>query len=176
MFHFSGCTDDRLFIHLTSTIIGRVSPFGNPRISACLSLLVAYRNLLRPSSSSGAKAFTYVPLVAWSQKIKFDHKKNLVISINWNDPNNFSAYCIFISQYHYIQLSKNLPATRQIKINQWWAWLDLNQWPRPYQGRALTNWATGPSGYKIWWSRGDSNSWHPACKAGALPTELQPHK
>ena len=26
-----------------------------------------------------------------------------------------------------------------------------------------------------WWRRRDSNSWPPACKAGALPTELRPH-
>ncbi len=26
-----------------------------------------------------------------------------------------------------------------------------------------------------WWRRGDSNSWPPACKAGALPAELRPH-
>ena len=61
MFHFSGCPDAMLCIHMTSTMIGRVSPFGNPRISACLSLPVAYRNLLRPSSTSGAKAFTSCP-------------------------------------------------------------------------------------------------------------------
>ena len=26
----------------------------------------------------------------------------------------------------------------------------------------------------LWWRWGDSNSWPPACKAGALPTELRP--
>ena len=26
-----------------------------------------------------------------------------------------------------------------------------------------------------WWRQGESNSWPPACKAGALPTELCPH-
>ena len=35
-----------------------VVPFGNPRITACLRLPVAYRNLLRPSSPLGTKAFT----------------------------------------------------------------------------------------------------------------------
>ena len=28
---------------------------------------------------------------------------------------------------------------------------------------------------RIWWSQTDSNRRHPACKAGALPTELWPH-
>ncbi len=27
----------------------------------------------------------------------------------------------------------------------------------------------------LWWRWGESNSWPPACKAGALPTELHPH-
>ena len=38
-----------------------VVPFGNPRITACLRLPVAYRNLLRPSSPLGTKAFTISP-------------------------------------------------------------------------------------------------------------------
>ena len=29
--------------------------------------------------------------------------------------------------------------------------------------------------YNLWWRWGESNSWPPACKAGALPTELHPH-
>jgi hypothetical protein len=39
----------------------RVSPFGNPRVKACLQLTGAYRSLPRPSSTSGAKAFTVRP-------------------------------------------------------------------------------------------------------------------
>ncbi len=35
-----------------------VSPFGNPRIKACLPLPEAYRSLLRPSSPYDAKAST----------------------------------------------------------------------------------------------------------------------
>ena len=39
----------------------RVSPFGNPRVKACLQLTEAYRSLPRPSSTVGAKAFTVRP-------------------------------------------------------------------------------------------------------------------
>ena len=39
----------------------RVSPFGNPRVKACLRLTGAFRSLPRPSSTSGAKAFTVRP-------------------------------------------------------------------------------------------------------------------
>ena len=40
---------------------GRVSPFGNPRIKACLQLPEAYRSLPRPSSPSSAKASPVCP-------------------------------------------------------------------------------------------------------------------
>ena len=43
---------------ITSNNAGWVVPFGDPRITACLRLPVAYRNLLRPSSPLGTKAFT----------------------------------------------------------------------------------------------------------------------
>ena len=39
-----------------------------------------------------------------------------------------------------------LPAELKPHFNYtWWAWMDLNHRPHPYQGCALTNWATGPS-------------------------------
>jgi hypothetical protein len=41
---------------------GRVAPFGNLRIKACLPLPEAYRSLPRPSSPTDAKAFTMRPL------------------------------------------------------------------------------------------------------------------
>ena len=31
------------------------------------------------------------------------------------------------------------------------------------------------SSFTRWWRWGESNSWPPACKAGALPAELRPH-
>ena len=43
---------------ITGYYTGWVVPFGDPRIEACLRLPVAYRNLLRPSSPLGTKAFT----------------------------------------------------------------------------------------------------------------------
>ena len=43
-------------------LIMRVSPFGDLRITGYLHLPEAYRSLSRPSSPSGAKAFTMCPL------------------------------------------------------------------------------------------------------------------
>ena len=84
----------------------------------------------------------------------------------------------------------------------WWAQVDSNHRPRAYQARALTTWAMSPLSYFRcisslspfvflpyftsfadqvlapaacrWWRWWDSNPWPPACRAGALPTELHP--
>jgi hypothetical protein len=42
-------------------LLGGVSPFGDPRIEACLQLPEAYRSLPRPSSPTNAKASTMCP-------------------------------------------------------------------------------------------------------------------
>ena len=44
-------------LHVDRVLLCRVSPFGNPRISAYVQLPVAYRSLSRPSSAPDAKAF-----------------------------------------------------------------------------------------------------------------------
>ena len=58
----------------------------------------------------------------------------------------------------------------------WWAEKDSNLRPLGYQPSALTSWAISPYFHFFsWWRLGGSNSWPPACKAGALPAELNPH-
>ncbi len=63
MVHFSRLASMELCVH--STMTGhdpcRVSPFGHPRIRACLRLPEAYRSLPRPSSPLCAKASTVHP-------------------------------------------------------------------------------------------------------------------
>ena len=66
----------------------------------------------------------------------------------------------------------------------WWAQMDSNHRPHAYQACALTTWAMRPffsvAGSRfllvlhLWWRWGGSNSWPPACRAGALPAELHP--
>ena len=53
---------------------------------------------------------------------------------------------------------------------KWWAKMDSNHRPHDYQSCALASWALGP----FWWRLAGSNRWPPACKAGALPAELNP--
>jgi hypothetical protein len=63
MVHFPSLAPPLLWIQrgVTRHYPGRVSPFGHPRIEACLQLPEAYRSLLRPSSPSCAKASTECP-------------------------------------------------------------------------------------------------------------------
>ena len=60
MFQFPGCPPMRLWIHLmvTGHYPRRVSPFGYPRLNACLRLPEAFRSLPRPSSAISAMAST----------------------------------------------------------------------------------------------------------------------
>ncbi len=63
MVHFPGFARTRLWIQraVSGVPTGRVSPFGDPRINACLRLPEAYRSLPRPSSPAGARASTARP-------------------------------------------------------------------------------------------------------------------
>ena len=72
MFQFAPLARSRLCIHLA--VLGHypkwVSPFGNPRIKACLT---APRGLSQPSTSFFAgrrQGIHHMPLVAWSQNLK----------------------------------------------------------------------------------------------------------
>ena len=60
---------------------------------------------------------------------------------------------------------------------KWWAKMDSNHRPHDYQSCALASWAIGPYQlhFFLWWRLAGSNRWPPACKAGALPAELNPH-
>ena len=63
MVHFPGLARTRLLDSAgrCPSLSDRVSPFGDPRIKACLRLPEAYRSLPRPSSPVGAKASTVRP-------------------------------------------------------------------------------------------------------------------
>jgi hypothetical protein len=63
MSHFPPLASLRLCIQraMTGHDSRRVSPFGHPRVDACLRLTEAYRSLPRPSSPSRAKASTMRP-------------------------------------------------------------------------------------------------------------------
>ena len=63
MVHFPALSSTRLCIQrgIPRHDSRWVAPFGHLRIEACLQLTEAFRSLPRPSSTSGAKAFTVHP-------------------------------------------------------------------------------------------------------------------
>jgi hypothetical protein len=63
MFQFPSFITRRLYIQRQAGGYGpaQVTPFGDPRIKACLRLPEAFRSLPRPSSSLSAKASTVRP-------------------------------------------------------------------------------------------------------------------
>ena len=63
MVHFPALSSTRLCIQrgIPRHDSRWVAPFGHPRVEACLQLTGAFRSLPRPSSTSGAKAFTVHP-------------------------------------------------------------------------------------------------------------------
>ena len=65
MFHFSRCCSLTLFIHVKVLMFYHqwVSPFGYPRVKACLRLSEAFRSLPRPSSPCVVKASSCCPLL-----------------------------------------------------------------------------------------------------------------
>ena len=70
----------------------------------------------------------------------------------------------------------------RLQARAWLAQVDSNHRPRAYQARALTTWAMSHCLFfwlptRVgWWRWWDSNPWPPACRAGALPAELHPHR
>ena len=63
MVHFPALSSTRLWIQrgIPRHDSRWVAPFGHLRVEACLQLTEAFRRLPRPSSPSGAKAFTVHP-------------------------------------------------------------------------------------------------------------------
>ena len=112
--------------------------------------------------------------------------KIVVFHDSWKDL-LFLKFLIFSKSCNYlfvfvIRFSMNITVLLFVRL--WWAQVDSNHRPRAYQARALTCWAMSPFDImrssvflipcSLWWRWGDSDPWPPACRAGALPTELHP--
>ena len=92
----------------------------------------------------------------------------------------FSSFALLLN--FFIQFSRYF-ALKNFH-SSWWAQVDSNHRPHAYQACALTTWAMRPFSqylgcslsfsHVLWWRWRGSNSWPPACKAGALPAELHP--
>ena len=136
----------------------RVSPFGNPRIKGCLLLPEAYRSWPRPSSLPGAKASALCPFCLTSRSTVNPEKPSTLISglsskiakitcqrTKMKQRQSPKKVTPFIPLWWRILGSNQRPPackagalpTELIPLF-WWAWVDLNHRPHPYQGCALT--------------------------------------
>ena len=95
-------------------------------------------------------------------------KARLVATVHWTVAKSRLSSPFWLSRLYALQ-SLGLPS-RSLVSKDWWAKMDSNHRPHDYQSYALASWAIGP----FWWRLAGSNRWPPACKAGALPAELNP--
>ena len=127
MFHFPRCRPAGLCVQpAVPPHEGRgVAPFGDPRIKGCLPLPADYRSLPRPSSPRDAKASVVRPYALGRRRpspVKGAAPRLLALRCNSSIP----RHSVFKDQ------KTTCPPG-------WWARLESNQGPRPYQGRALTS-------------------------------------
>ena len=168
-------------------LLSRVSPFRNLRITEYLLLPAAYRSLSRLSSALSAKASTLRPY-------QLDLIKNFVL-VRCIALHLFFFACQLILQnylawmsdksylydlFFYMQFSRY----HQIKSIRFYLLQVASQlvlYTTLWRSNLNDCFTTCAFGYIMIthfitkWRRRDSNSWPPACKAGALPTELRPH-
>ncbi len=168
-----------LCIQITMTPKGRVSPFGNPRIKACSQLPVAFRSVLRPSSPLSAKASTKCPfaldcrVVAYRGKPR-QHNVSDFQQINLapqkccspaDRPGQHMQFCgVRIATLFTMSNNETAPTKNRCRCETLFRSSDL-------KGGGVQ--VKVPE-FRGWWSWTESNRRPPACKAGALPTELQP--
>ena len=139
----------------------RVSPFRNLRVVGYLLLTAAYRSLSRLSSALSAKASTLCSLL-----LDLHH---FIALIWWS----FKMLYISIRVYLYtlgLFFSDVLIITHSFE----WCWLRYI-----FLGKYIIicmRFSRYSADITLQWRRRDSNSRPPACKAGALPTELRPHR
>jgi hypothetical protein len=158
MFHFPRFARSRLWIqrHVRRHYPPWVSPFGHPRIKAWLAAPRGFSQLPTSFFASCRLGIHRVPFVAWSS-LFFVHSSGLQSSetrvqrgaVNRLAFPTIKGYFFTYLRICSCQRSRTLPARRT---------------------QALRACRKGTS----WWSRSGSNRRHPACKAGALPTELRP--
>ena len=157
-------------------LAGRVSPFGHPRIKACSRLPVAYRSVPRPSSPLDAKASTKRPSLLEIRTPKQPAGRTVRSADRKGGASAKTAV-------------RARPRGRRAPPSQsgntscaYWRTTCPNQCLLTMSETALPGLRrTGEpleAGEclppETWWSRTGSNRRPPACKAGALPTELRP--
>jgi hypothetical protein len=135
MFHFPRSRPARLCVQRAVPPCEgrRVAPFGHPRINARLQLPADFRSLPRPSSPGGAKASVVRPYTLGRKSRKKDSRPGSRLRCF----SRLFPNCAVVKEQS--RRSRKIKPWRSSDVRNWWACLESNQGPRPYQGRALTN-------------------------------------
>lgn len=154
--------------------LGRVSPFRHPRINACSQLPVAFRSVPRLSSPLSAKASTRCPFALDCRAVAYRGKPRqhdcsdfLSFWLRMNHVRRHDSYEVRIATYSRCQTT---PFTEMTSINEYLISAISERFAWDVSGTKTKSSRL----QKNWWSWTGSNRRPPACKAGALPTELQP--
>ena len=166
MFQFPGLPSLWLYIHhrILKHYLKWVPSFGNLRVNGYVLLTAAYRSLSRPSSAPSAKASALCPL--------------LLNQLAYTSVRVGLFYCFSLSCEN---------STGFFSYNKTWNRypLSFNRKTDIFDFRCLFASLLHLILYSVfkvlltlsgWWRIRGSNPWPPACKAGALPAELIPHK
>ena len=157
-------------------LAGRVSPFGDPRIKACSRLPAAYRSVPRPSSPLDAKASTKRPSLLEIRTPKQPAGRTMRSAGGKGAPRRrqpcaaalgrAAPHCLRNQETHHARQRTTCPNQCLLTISETALPARAGQANRRRRARACL--------LETWWSRTGSNRRPPACKAGALPTELRP--
>ena len=149
-----------------------VPSFGNLRVNGYLLLTAAYRSLSRPSSAPSAKASALC-------SSSLDQKCCLTALVKTFSLLQSNCYLTLSESFLFfwflgltLKLYSDLSEPTKFWKNTLVIFLDF---VFVVNFCLYTIFAIQFSRYKWWRIRG-SNPWPPACKAGALPAELIPHK
>ena len=158
------------------TLTGRVSPFGHPRIKACSQLPVAFRSVPRPSSPLDAKASTKRPSLLEIRTPKQPAGRTVPSAggIRGRLGEDSHAPPPWRAAPHRLRNQETHHAPQRTTCpNQ--CLLTISETALPaWTGQANRRRRAKGLPPETWWSRTGSNRRPPACKAGALPTELRP--
>ena len=84
---------------------------------------------------------------------------------------SLKRWCLRVESNHWHRDFQSLALPTELQRQEiviWRPGWGSNPRPLAWQASVLTSWTTGP----YWWELQGSNLWHPACKADALPAEL----
>jgi hypothetical protein len=131
----------------------QVSPFGHLRVNGYVRLTAAFRSLSRPSSAPSAKAFALCSLL-----LDLCVSQHVFLSF-------YTQNVVAILRFYFFMAS-HMKYEKTTFFSILWLLLFCIQFSRCTQFAFAT----------VKWRLRDSNSRPPACKAGALPTELNPQR